>query len=87
MKNKSIEFLLNHSGPVIQYRLRKEIIGNISAQEEKQFMDEIYELPHMQLVQKYVKPNGYIGSGMHSWNNWCGTMFHETLLGQYNLMN
>lgn len=80
MKNKSIEFLLNHSGPVIQYRLRKEIIGNISAQEEKQFLDKIYELPHMQLIQKYVKPNGYIGSGMHSWDNWRGTVLHETPL-------
>lgn len=80
MKNKSIEFLLNHSGPVIQYRLRKEIIGNLSALEEKRFLDEIYELPHMKLIQKYVKPNGYIGSGMHSWNNWRGTVLHETPL-------
>lgn len=80
MKNKSIEFLLNHSGPVIQYRLRKEIIGNISAQEEKQFLHKIYELPYMRLIQKYVKPNGYIGSGMHSWDNWRGTVLHETPL-------
>lgn len=77
---KSIEFLLNHAGPVIQYRLRKEIIGNITVKEKKQLLHEIYELPHMQLIQKYVKPNGYIGSGMHSWNNWRGTVLHETPL-------
>ena len=80
IKNKSIDFLLKHSGPVIQYRLRKEILGNISVQEEKQFLDKIYELTHMQLIQKYVKPNGYIGSGMHSWSNWRGTVLHETPL-------
>ncbi|MDE7284682.1 MAG: hypothetical protein K2N85_14030 [Lachnospiraceae bacterium] len=80
MKNKSIEFLLNNAGLVIQYRLRKEILGNISAQEEKRFLNEIYELSHFQLVQKYVKPNGYIGSGMHSWDNWRGTVLHETPL-------
>lgn len=80
MKNKSIDFLLNNAGPVIQYRLRKEIIGNISAQEEKRFLNEIYELPYFKLVQKYVKPNGYIGSGMHSWDNWRGTVLHETPL-------
>lgn len=80
MKNKSIEFLLSNAGPVIQYRLRKEIIGNISVQEEKRFLHEIYELPHMQLIQKYVKPNGYIGSGLHSWDNWRGTVLHETPL-------
>lgn len=80
MKNKSIEFLLNNAGPVIQYRLRKEIIGNISAREEKRFLNEIYELPYFKLVQKYVKPDGYIGSGMHSWDNWRGTVLHETPL-------
>lgn len=77
---KSIEFLLNHARPVIQYRLKKEIMGNITAQEEKQLLHKIYELPPMQLIQKYVKPNGYIGSGMHSWNNWHGTVLHETPL-------
>lgn len=45
MKNKSIDFLLKNAGPVIQYRLRKEIIGKIS-EEDKRFLDEIYEQPH-----------------------------------------
>lgn len=80
MKNKSIEFLLNNAGPVIQYRLRKEILGNVSTQEEKRLLKEIYRLPYFQLVQRYVKPNGYIGSGMHSWDNWRGTVLHETPL-------
>lgn len=80
MGNKSIEFLLKNAGPVIQYRLKKEIMGSITAQEEKRFLNEIYELPHMQLILKYVKPNGYIGSGMHSWDNWRGTVLHETPL-------
>lgn len=34
MRNKSIEFLLKNAGPVIQYRLKKEIMGSITAQEE-----------------------------------------------------
>ncbi|MCI8969488.1 MAG: hypothetical protein HFH75_18270 [Lachnospiraceae bacterium] len=80
MDKKSISFLLDHAGPVIQYRLRKEIIGSISAQEEKDLLEEIYGLPLFRLVQKYVKPNGYIGNGMHSWDNWRGTVLHETPL-------
>lgn len=80
MKDKSVDFLIHHAGPVIQYRLRKEITGNITAQEEKRFLNEIFELPYMQLLQKYRKPNGYIGSGMHSWSNWRGTVLHETPL-------
>lgn len=47
---------------------------------EKRFLNEIYELPYFQLAQKYVKPNGYIGSGMHSWDNWRGTVLHESPL-------
>ncbi len=70
----------NNAGPVIQYRLRKEITGSLFAQEEGRLLDEIYKLPYFQLVQKYVKPDGYIGSGMHSWDNWRGTVLHETPL-------
>lgn len=40
MKNKSIEFLRNNAGPVIQYRLRKEVIGRITRQEKEQRLDE-----------------------------------------------
>lgn len=80
MKDKSIDFLLNHAGPVIQYRLRKEILGQISEEEERRLLGEIYELPHFKLVQAYAKPDGYIGSGMHSWDNWRGAVLHETPL-------
>ena len=80
MKQKSIEFLLQNAGPVIQYRLKKEILEDISDEEENSFLSKIYELPYFQLVQKYVKPDGYIGSGMHSRANWRGTVLQETPL-------
>lgn len=80
MKDKSIHFLLDNAGPVIQYRLRKEILGQISEEEEKRLLGEIYELPHFKLVQSYAKPDGYIGSGMHSWDHWKGKVLHETPL-------
>lgn len=39
--SKSIDSLLENSGPVIQYRLRKEILNNIStADEEKKALDQ-----------------------------------------------
>ena len=80
MNQKSIEFLLQNAGPVIQYRLKKEILEDISDEEENSFLSKIYELPYFQLVQKYVKPDGYIGSGMHSRANWRGTVLQETPL-------
>ena len=77
---KSIEFLLENAGPVILYRLHKEILGDLSESEEEKLLEQIYELPLFRLVETYVKPNGYIGSGMHSWDNWRGTVLHETPL-------
>ena len=77
---KSIDFLLKNAGPVIQYRLRKEILKDLSEGEEEKLLERIFELPLVKLLATYVKPNGYIGSGMHSWDNWRGTVLHETPL-------
>ncbi|GHV17603.1 hypothetical protein FACS189493_5500 [Spirochaetia bacterium] len=71
----SINFLLENAGPVIQYRLRKEILKDISEKEENKLLKDIYQTPYYQLLLKYVKPNGYIGIGMHSWDK-----FKETPL-------
>lgn len=78
--SKSIDFLLENAGSVIQYRLRKEILKDLSEGEEEKLLEQIYELPLFKLLATYVKPNGYIGRGMHSWDNWRGTVLHETPL-------
>lgn len=78
--SKSIDFLLDNAGPVIQYRLRKEILHNLSQTEEENLLERIYGTPNFKLVQSYVKPNGYIGSGAHSWDNWRGEVLHQTPL-------
>ena len=78
--SKSIDFLLENAGPVIQYRLRKEILNNLTKMEEESLVEQIYQTLNFKLVQSYVKSNGYIGSGMHSWDNWRGVKLHETPL-------
>lgn len=78
--SKSIDFLLENAGPVIRYRLKKEILNDCSKAEEEKLLGEIYETPYFKLVQGYAKPDGYIGSGMHSWDNWRGKVLHETPL-------
>ena len=78
--SKSIDFLLENAGPVIQYRLRKEILEDLTESYEEKLLRQIYELPLFKLLANYVKPNGYIGSGMHSYNNWKGKVLHETPL-------
>jgi hypothetical protein len=78
--SKSIDFLLENAGPVIQYRLQKEILCNLKKKEEENLLDQIYQTPHFKLLKSYIKPNGYIGSGAHSWDNWRGVILHETPL-------
>ena len=77
----SIDYLLANAGPVIQYRLRKEILHALSPEEECTLLAQMEALPHLQLLRTYVKPNGYIGRGMHSWDNWRGEGLRKTLVG------
>jgi len=78
--DKSIDFLRDKAGAVIQYLLRKEILCDLTSAEEEDYLERIYGTPFFKLVQSYAKPNGYIGSGMHSWDNWRGVVLHETPL-------
>ncbi|HEX2946130.1 MAG TPA: hypothetical protein VHT96_09280 [Clostridia bacterium] len=78
--SKSICFLLDNAGPVIQYRLRKGILKNLSLSDEENLLEKIYQTPNFRLLQSYIKPDGYIGSGMHSWTNWRGVRLQETPL-------
>ena len=78
--SNSIDFLFENAGPIIQYRLRKEILHNLTQTDEMNLLEQIYQTPNFKLIEGYVKPNGYIGSGAHSWDNWRGTVLHETPL-------
>lgn len=73
--SKSVDFLLDKGGDVIKYRLHKEILHDLSEAEENALLERVMQTPNYQLVEKYRKPNGYIGIGMHSWDK-----FKETPL-------
>ena len=77
--NKSIDFLLENAGPVIQYRLRKEILCDITPAEEENLLAEIYQTPYFKLVESYAKPSGFIGHGVHGHSGIAGRV-HETPL-------
>lgn len=78
--DKSIDFLLENAGEVIQYRLRKEILNELTPELEEKYLKSIYELPFFKMVEGYAKPDGFIGNGMHSYDNWRGEVLHETPL-------
>ena len=51
--SKSIDFLLTHAGPVIQYRLRKDILKTISPADEEQLLQQIYQTPYFKLLLRF----------------------------------
>ncbi len=78
--SKSIDFLLENAGDVIKYRLHKEILKDINKVEEENLLEKVLQTPYYKLVESYVKVNGYIGRGMHSWSKWRDVVLHETPL-------
>lgn len=75
--SKSVDFLLDKGGPVTRYRLRKEILHDLTAAEEEALLEQIRQTPLYRLAEKYRKPNGYIGIGMHSWDKFKETPMQD----------
>ena len=65
---KSIDFLLENGGDVLQYRLHTEIRNDASETERENLLERVMQTPFYKLVESYVKPNGYIGIVMHFTN-------------------
>ena len=64
--SKSIDFLLENASPVIQYRLHKEMLKDLSPMEEESLLEKVYQTPKYKELLTYVHPSGYIGMGAHS---------------------
>ena len=72
-KNKSmIEFLLNNAGASIRYRVKREILGNITEEEENALQEEIMAEPISVLIANCQKENGWLGNGFHGPNKNAG---------------
>ena len=67
--SRSIDFLLENAGDVIQYRLHKEILCDINKTEEENLLEKVLQSPNFKTVESYANENGYIGRGMHTGNN------------------
>lgn len=64
---KSINYLLENGRDVLLYRLHKDILHDLTKEEEAALLEKVMQTDEYQLLMTHVKPNGYIGIGMHSW--------------------
>ena len=68
----TIDFLLENAGASIRYRVKKEILGNISGKEEAALQEEIMAEPIAVLIANCQKENGWLGNGFHGPNKNAG---------------
>lgn len=81
--SKSIEFLLKNAGPSIRYRVKKEMLGSITTEEEKELQEQIMTEPISQLVANCQKENGWLGNGFHGPNKNAGPYENQEVGTKY----
>ena len=69
---KSIDFLLENANPSIKLRVKKEILGSITAEEEAELISQIKKEPIYTLIASCQKENGWLGNGFHGPNKNAG---------------
>lgn len=68
----SVRFLLENANPSIRLRVKKEILGNITPEEEADLIAEISDEPIYKRIASCQKENGWLGNGFHGPNKDAG---------------
>jgi len=66
--SRSITYLESNARDVIKYRMHRDILHDIDADTEAAMLEKVMQTADYKLLLTHVKPNGYIGIGMHSWD-------------------
>jgi len=65
MKEKIIDFLLEIADPSIVLRVKREILKNISNEEENELLNKIIPQKNVQTILQSQKPDGWFGNHFH----------------------
>ncbi len=80
---KSISFLLANANPSIKLRVKKEILGNITEEEEKELQAEILKEKILCLIADKQQENGWIGLGFHGSSKYAGQYDNQETATKY----
>ena len=69
---KPSDFLLENATPSIRLRVKKEVLGRVSAEEEADLQSQIREEELYKLISACQKENGWLGNGFHGPNKNAG---------------
>lgn len=79
----TIDFLLANANPSTKLRVKKEVLGEISAQEEAEWQAQIVQEPIYQLIAGCQKENGWLGNGFHGPNRDAGPYENQEVGTKY----
>ena len=65
MKKEIVDFLLNHADPSIVLRVKKEVLGDLSREDENALIGDIILQKNVQTVLKSQQADGWFGNGFH----------------------
>jgi len=83
MKERMIKFLLENANPSIKYRIKKDILNDITDEEEKDLQEKIMAEPLSQLIVRCQKENGWLGNGFHGSNKNAGNYENQEVGTKY----
>ena len=82
-KERMISFLLKNANPSIVYRVKKEILGDLSDAEGKQLQERIMSEKIIKKIVACQKPNGWLGNGYHGSNKNAGQFENQEVGTKY----
>ena len=82
-KQRMIDFLLKNANPSIKRRVKSEILGNITQEEEKQYQEQILREPNIKIAFASQLDNGWFGHGFHGTNKNAGQFENQETVTKY----
>lgn len=67
--SRSIDYLLENGGNLLRYRLHRDVLHDLTPVEEENHLEGLRQSDDYKLLLSHIHENGYIGRGMHSWEN------------------
>ncbi len=83
MKQRMIAFLLENANPSIRLRVKKEILHNITEQEEKTLQEQILNEKLIRFIAEKQLKNGWIGLGFHGSSRHAGQYDNQETATKY----
>lgn len=82
-KEKMIQFLLENANPSIKRRVKSEILGNITLEEENMYQNQILNEPNIKTAFASQLDNGWFGHGFHGTNKNAGQFENQETCTKY----